>query len=245
MAGHSHAKNVQHIKAAADAKKGKLWSKLSRAITVAARTGGGDPVANVRLRFAIDTARKVSMPKDTIERAVKKGTGELEGEAYEELTYEGFAPGGVAVLVEIVTDNRARSSGEVRKVFEKGGGTMGSPGCVAYLFERKGVILVPAGSVDEDTLLGVALEAGADDVKKVGDDFEILCDPTVFAEVKTAVEKHGLTPTHASISHIGKVPVDADTETGQKVLRLLDALDDHDDVQNVYSNLHVTQAMMA
>ena len=245
MAGHSHWKNIQHVKGAADAKRGRLWSKLSRAIMVAARHGGGDPVMNIRLRVAIDTASSISMPKDTIERAIKKGTGETEGESFEELIYEGFGPGGVAIIMDILTDKRARTSGEIRKIFEKGGGNMGAPGCVAYLFERKGLFSIPAKGTDEDTLMAIALDAGADDIKKVGDTFEITCDPTIFSQVKTALEDHHITPAAAAISQVGKVPVDTDTETGHRVLKLLEALDEHDDVQNVYSNLNVTDAMLA
>jgi YebC/PmpR family DNA-binding regulatory protein len=245
MAGHSHYKNMAHRKGIVDAKRGRLWSKLSRAIMVAARTGGSDPVMNVRLRFAIDKARSVSMPKENIERAMKKGAGELEGAVFDELNYEGFGPGGVAVICEILTDNRNRTNGEVRKIFERAGGNMGAPGCVAYMFERKGLFSIPADATDEDTLLTLALDAGADDLQNLGDSFEITCDPNIFAQVKAALEKNNLTLTEASLNQIGKTPIDCDTETGQKVLRLLESLDDHDDVQNVYSNLNVTDAMMA
>lgn len=245
MAGHSHWKNIQHKKGAADAIKGRMWSKLSRAIMVAAKTGGSDPVTNAKLRVAIEDARAVSMPKDNIERAVKKGAGELEGVSYDEISYEGFGPGGVAIMVDILTDNRSRSNGEIRKIFEKGGGNMGAPGCVKHMFERKGLIEVPARGIDEDTLMGIVLDAGADDLKNTGETFEITCDPSAFAAVKAALEKNNITPTSASVSQIGKVPVDCDTETGQRVLKLLEALDEHDDVQKVYSNLNATDAMMA
>jgi YebC/PmpR family DNA-binding regulatory protein len=245
MAGHSHWKNMAHHKGIVDAKRGRLWSKLSRAIMVAAKNGGSDPVMNVRLRTAIEDARAVSMPKDNIERAIKKGAGELEGATFDELSYEGFGPGGVAILCDILTDNRNRSNGEIRKIFERGGGNMGSPGCVKHMFERKGVFSIPAASIDEDTLMGIALDAGADDVEKLGDEFEIICDPTLFAQVKAVFAKNNLTLTSAQITQLGKAPVECDTETGQKVLKLLEALDEHDDVQNVYSNLDVTDAMMA
>ena len=245
MSGHSHWATIKHKKGAIDAKRGKHFSKLSRAIIIAARHGGGDPEMNLKLRYAIDKARQVSMPKDNIERAVKKGTGEAEGVNFEELTYEGFGPGGVAIMVEILTDNRNRTNGEVRKIFERGGGNMGAPGCVAYMFERKGLFSIATKGIDEDTLLGLALDAGADDVKNVGDAFEITCDPTIFGQVKAALEANNLTPSFAGINQLGKVPVDADTETGQKVLKLVEALDEHDDVQNVYTNLNVTEAMTA
>jgi YebC/PmpR family DNA-binding regulatory protein len=184
------------------------------------------------------------MPKDNIERAIKRGTGELEGMTYEDITYEGFGPGGVAVLVDVLTDNRNRTSGEVRKIFERGGGHMGSAGCVGYLFERKGVFSIDAKGTDEDTLLGVALDAGADDVKRIGSTFEVTCDPTAFNKVQEALQKNNVAVSHSEITQLGKTLVDAEGETGQKVMRLLETLDDHDDVQNVYSNLNVTEAMV-
>jgi YebC/PmpR family DNA-binding regulatory protein len=236
---------MAHHKGVVDAKRGRLWSKLSRAIMVAAKSGGSDPVMNAKLRFAIDQARAVSMPKDNIERAVKKGAGELEGTSFDEITYEGFGPGGVAIMVDILTDNRNRTNGEIRKIFERGGGNMGAPGCVKHMFERKGLFTIAAKDVDEDTLMGLALDAGADDVEKGGDSFEITCDPGIYAQVKAALENAKLTPTSAAITQLGKIPIDCDTETGQKVMKLLEALDDHDDVQTVYSNLNVTDAMMA
>src|SRR5437660_9740680 len=180
MSGHSHWATIKHKKGAVDAKRGKLWSKLSRAIIIAAKNGGGDPNMNLKLRYAIDKAREVSMPKDNIERAIKRGTGDQEGVTFEELTYEGFGPGGVAILVDVLTDNRNRTSGEVRKIFERNGGNMGSAGCVGYLFERKGLMGVAAAGTDEDTLLGLAIDAGAEDMKRSGDHFEITCDPATF-----------------------------------------------------------------
>ena len=245
MAGHSHWKNIQHKKGAADAIKGRVWSKLSRAIMVAAKMGGSDPVTNAKLRVAIEDARAVSMPKDNIERAVKKGAGELEGVSYDEITYEGFGPGGVAILIDVLTDNRSRTNAEVRKIFERGGGNMGAPGCVKHMFERKGLFEVAAKGLDEESIMAIVLDAGADDLQGAGESFEITSDPTAFAQVKAALEKNHITPTSAAIAQVGKVPVDCDTETGQKVLKLLEALDEHDDVQKVYSNLNVTAAMMA
>jgi YebC/PmpR family DNA-binding regulatory protein len=244
MSGHSHWATIKHKKGAIDAKRGKLWSKLSRAIIIAARGGGGDPTMNLKLRYAIDKARQVSMPKDNIERAIKRGTGELEGLVYEEITYEGII-GGVALLVDVVTDNRNRTAGEVRKTFEKGGGKMGSQGAVAYLFDRKGLFTVNAEGQDEDTLMGVALDAGADDLKRSGNMFEITCDPHQFNKVQEALQKANIPTATAEITQLGKVPVDCDVETGHKVMRLIEALDDHDDVQNVYSNLNITEAMVA
>src|SRR5215472_15648086 len=183
MSGHSHWATIKHKKGAIDAKRGKLWSKLSRAIIIAARHGGGDPATNLKLRYAIDKARQVSMPKDNIERAIKRGTGETDA-PMEELTYEGIGPGGVSFLVDVLTDNRNRTAGEVRKIFERGGGKMGSVGSVAFRFERKGLFSVNADGVDEDTLMGIALDAGADDLKRAGSTFEITCDPSAFAKVQ-------------------------------------------------------------
>lgn len=245
MSGHSHWATIKHKKGAIDAKRGKLFSKLSRAIIIAARHGGGDPETNLKLRYAIDKARSVSMPKDNIERAVKRGTGDLEGLVFEEIVYEGYGQGGVAILVEVTTDNRNRTAGEIRKIFERGGGRMGSAGCVGYLFERKGVFGIDASSTDEDTLMGIALDAGADDVKRTGSTFELTCDPHLFNPVQEILKKNKLTPVVAEISQLAKVPVDVDVENGKKVLRLLENLDDHDDVQNVYSNVNVTEELMA
>jgi YebC/PmpR family DNA-binding regulatory protein len=184
MSGHSHWATIKHKKGAIDAKRGKLFSKLSRAIIIAARHGGGDPETNLKLRYAIDKARQVSMPKDNIERAVKRGTGELEGLTFEEVTYEGYGPGGVAILVEVLTDNRNRTTSEIRKIFERSGGKMGSAGCVAYLFERKGLFSIDAQATDEDALLSIALDAGADDLKRAGSTFDVTCDPSVFAQAE-------------------------------------------------------------
>jgi YebC/PmpR family DNA-binding regulatory protein len=244
MSGHSHWATIKHKKGAVDAKRGKLWSKLSRAIIIAARHGGGDPTMNLKLRYAIDKARQVSMPKDNIERAIKRGTGEMEGLTYDEITYEGFGPGGVSLLVDVLTDNRNRTASEVRKIFERSGGKMAGAGAVAHLFERKGFFSVDASTTDEDTLMGIALDAGADDLKRAGSSFDITCDPSLFNQVQQALQKAGITPTVAEISQVPKVQVDADLETSQKVLRLLEALDDHDDVQNVYSNLNLTEQMV-
>ena len=245
MSGHSHWATIKHKKGAIDAKRGKLFSKLSRAIIIAARHGGGDPEMNLKLRYAIDKARAVSMPKDNIERAVKRGTGDLGGEIIEELTYEGFGPGGAALLVDVLTDNRNRTSGEVRKIFERGGGKMGSAGCVAYLFERKGLYSVDATTVDEDALMSIVLDAGAEDMKRSGSSFEITCDPAAFTQVQQALEKNNIKPLVAEITQLPKVPVEVDVETGQKVMRLMEAFDDHDDVQNVHSSMQLSEELVA
>jgi YebC/PmpR family DNA-binding regulatory protein len=244
MSGHSHWATIKHKKGAIDAKRGKLWSKLSRAIIIAARHGGGDPTMNLKLRYAIDKARQVSMPKDNIERAIKRGTGDVEGMVFEEITYEGIGPGGVGILVDVVTDNRNRTAGEVRKIFERGGGKLGSAGNVAFRFERKGVFSVNAAGVDEDTLMGVALDAGADDMKRSGSTFDITCDPSAFAKVQEALQKNNIPTVVSEISQVAKAPIDADAETARKVVRLMEALDDHDDVQNVYSDLNMSEELM-
>lgn len=246
MSGHSHWATIKHKKGATDARRGKLWSKLSRAIIIAAKNGGGDPTMNLKLRYAIDKARQVSMPRDNIERAIKRGTGEGNTETFDEIMYEGFGPGGVAVLVEVLTDNRNRTGGEVRKVFERGGGNMGSPGCVGYLFERKGVLTVSAAGVDEDTLMALALDAGAEDLSRDGDVFEVVCDPGSFSKVQEALAAGKVLVTLAELPMRAKVQVDApDVETAMKVCRLVEALDDHDDVQSVHNNLNMTSELIA
>src|SRR5215213_5235339 len=192
MAGHSHWANIAHKKGLIDAKRGKLWSKLAKALIVAAKEGGGDSGMNLRLRYAINDAKAGNMPKDTIEKAIKKGTGELEGGNLEQVLYEGYGPAGVAVLCEIFTDNRNRTAGEVRKIFEIAGGKLGATGCVAWMFDRKGLITIPAEQVEEEMLMDLALEAGAEDVRRDGDLFEVTCDPDAFTRVSEAVEKAGL-----------------------------------------------------
>jgi len=245
MAGHSHSANIAVRKGKQDALRAKLYSKLSRYIIIAARSGGGDPDTNLKLRYAIDKARAVSMPRDNIERAIKRGTGELAGAAEEELSYEGFGPGGAAIFVEALTDNRNRTNGEVRKIFEKGGGNMGAPGCVAYLFERKGLFTVEAGKVDEDTLMSVALEAGAEDLKRTGNAFEVSSDPTAFSQVQEAIAKAGIPTTSAEIAQVPKTTLDVDLEMGKRIVKLMDMLADHDDVQNVYTNANLSDEMTA
>jgi YebC/PmpR family DNA-binding regulatory protein len=245
MAGHSHWAGIKHKKALIDNKRGKLWSKLSKAIIVAAKLGGGDPDSNLRLRYAIDDARKVSMPKDNIQRAIKRGTGELDGGDLEELLYEGYGPGGVAVLCEIMTDNRNRTAPEIRKLFELNEGKLGATNCVAWMFERKGLFVLPAAGLDEDRLVELALEAGAEDVKAVEQKFEVTCDPGQFMIVSEALAKAGLAPEVSEIARIPTSTVDLDAETGRKVLKLMEALDDHDDVQSVASNYNIPAEAMA
>ncbi|MEX0675873.1 MAG: YebC/PmpR family DNA-binding transcriptional regulator [Pirellulales bacterium] len=245
MAGHSHWANIARKKALVDSKRGKMWSKLSKAIIVAAKSGGGDADMNLKLRYAIDAAKAVSMPKDNIARAIKRGTGELEGSNFEEVLYEGYGAGGVAVLCEILTDNRNRTAGEIRKIFELTDGKLGASGCVSWMFDRKGLFIVPAESIDEDALLEHALEAGAFDAKRVDDKFEITCDPAVFAEVAAALAEKGIQCEVSEITRVPKSTVELDTETARKVLALMDKLDDHDDVQNVSSNFNIPDEAMA
>jgi YebC/PmpR family DNA-binding regulatory protein len=246
MAGHSHWANIARKKAVVDAKRGKLWSKLAKAIIVAAKHGGGDPDANLRLRYAIDAAKAVSMPKDNIQRAIKTGTGEFKGGDLEESLYEGYAAGGVAVLCEILTDNKNRTAPEIRKIFEICGGKLGGTGCVAYLFERKGVIRLPLAACDEDRIMELALEAGADDVKRADDQWEIVCDPAAMSGVLDSLKAAGLEPASNEMARIPTNTVDVDdVETARKVLNLMERLDDHDDVQSVAANFSIPDAALA
>jgi YebC/PmpR family DNA-binding regulatory protein len=244
MAGHSHWAGIKHKKAAVDAKRGKMWSKLSKAIIVAARTGGGDPGMNLRLRYAIDDAKAVSMPKDNIERAIKKGTGELDGGQLESVAYEGYGPGGVAVLCEILTDNRNRTAPEIRKIFEMSGGKLGSTGCVAWMFDQKGLILVPTDQVDEDTLMELALEHGADDVRRDGENYEVLTPPDAYDDVLGAIKSAKVKTEVAELTLIPQNTIDLTEDDARKVLKLMERLDDHDDVQNVASNFNIADDVM-
>lgn len=244
MAGHSHWKNMARHKAIVDAKRGKVFSKLSRYIIIAARAGGGDPDMNLKLRYAIDKARSVSMPMENIERAIKRGTGDIEGVSFDEISYEGYGPGGVAILVEVATDNRNRTNGEVKKIFERGNGNIGTPGCVAYLFDRKGLFVVDATKhPDEDALMGIVLEAGAEDLTRDGDAFEVICDPSSFSTVQAALKAANIETVEAEVKQIPKAQTDVDVETGKKIMKLIENLDDHDDVQNVYTNANLTDEM--
>ncbi|MEM8945459.1 MAG: YebC/PmpR family DNA-binding transcriptional regulator [Planctomycetota bacterium] len=245
MAGHSHWAGIKHKKALIDNKRGKVWSKLARAIIVAAKAGGGDPDTNLRLRYAINDAKAVSMPKDNIERALKKGTGELDGGNLEEVLYEGYGPGGVAVLCEILTDNRNRTAPEVKKIFELAGGKLGATGCVAWMFERKGVVVIDAQQTDEETLLELAMEAGAEDVKTLDDKFQVISSPEDFTTVQQALEKAEIATELSEINRIPNDTVDLDVDTARQVLKLMDQLDDHDDVQNVSANFNIPEAAMA
>lgn len=245
MAGHSHWAGIKHKKALADNKRGKLWSKLSKDIIVAAKLGGSDPDLNIRLRTAIADAKAASMPKDNIERAIKKGTGELEGESLEELLYEGYAPAGVAVMCDIMTDNRNRTAPEIRKIFELHGGKLGSTNCVAWMFDRKGLFVVPANEVEEDKLMELALEAGADDVVQYGDNFEVTCDPESYSDVSEALDQAGIPVQGKEVTRVPQNTVALNADDASKVLKLLETLDDHDDVQNVSANFDVSTEVLA
>jgi YebC/PmpR family DNA-binding regulatory protein len=228
-----------------DAKRAKLFTKLCRAIYVAARTGGGDPAANMRLRYAIDKARSVSVPKDNIERSVKRATGELGAENFEEVVYEGYGPGGVAVLCEALTDNRNRTAGELRRVFEAAGGNLGASGCVSYLFNFKGLFVVDHKHIEEERLMEAALEAGADDVQLVEGLYEVTCDPKIFETVRKAFEDARIPTESAETSYIPTTSVDLDVESGKKMVKLRDLLEENDDVQNVYANDNIPEEAMA
>lgn len=244
MAGHSKWANIKHKKAATDAKRGKAWSKISKAIMVAAKSGS-DPDVNIRLRTLIADARAVSMPKDNIERAIKKGAGETGGAAFEEILYEGYGPEGVAIMCEILTDNRNRTAPELRKVFEKGGGKMGATGCVGYLFDRKGLFLIARDKIDEEKLMDIAMEAGAEDIASTDDGFEVTCDPDVFSDVCDAFDQAEIECESKSVTRIPQNTVDLDVVAGRKVLKLIETLDDHDDVQAVSANFNISAEAMA
>lgn len=239
MAGHSKWANIQHRKKAVDAKRGKIFTRVNRELSVAARTGGSDPDANPRLRLAIQKANAVNMPKDTIERTIKKAAGELEGVTYEEIRYEGYAPNGVAVMVDTLTDNRNRTVAEVRHAFSKAGGNMGTDGSVGYLFNKVGVLNFEPGT-PEDKILEVVLEAGADDIVTEDDgSIEVVTSPDAYDAVVSAMEQAGLAPANAEVTMRASLEVELDVESGQKIIRLLDALEDLDDTQAVYSNADI------
>ena len=241
MAGHSKWANIQHRKKAVDAKRGKIFTQINRVLSVAAREGGGDPDTNPALRLAVEKANAANMPKDNIERAIKKATGDLDGVTYEELKYEGYAPGGVAVMVECLTDNRNRTVAEVRHAFTKYGGNLGTDGSVAYLFAKIGVLNFAPGT-SEDDVMEVALDAGADDVVSEDDgSIEVITTPEAYADVKEAMVAAGLTAENSEITMRASLEVELDVEGGEKVLRFLDALEDLDDTQDVFSNANIPE----
>lgn len=244
MSGHSHWARIKHKKALVDARRGKNQSKLVKAVMSAARQGGGDVKHNLKLQYAIEKAKAGNVNKDTIERAIKKGTGELEGEVIEETTFEGYGPGGVAILIEALTDNRNRSVHELKKIFEKGGGSLAAANSVAFLFERKGLLSIAKEGVTEDAVLEAALEAGADEMKPAEDVYEVTCAFGDYLKVKEALEKK-FKLASADISWIPKTITPVDEDAGRKLLNLLDNIEEHDDVQNVYSNYDLPKSLDA
>ncbi len=241
MSGHSKWSSIKHKKAVKDARRGKLFTKMIKEITVAARLGGGDINANPRLRTAVTTARENSMPNDNIDRAIKKGTGELEGVHYEEVNYEGYGPGGAAIMASVLTDNRNRTVSELRRIFEKHSGNMGSAGCVAWMFHKRGVITVEKSKVDEDRLMEVALDAGADDVNDAGDSWEIITAPENFETVKAATDAAKIDRASAEIAMVPENTVSLTGKEAEQTIKLLEELEEHDDVQNVASNVDIPQ----
>jgi len=246
MSGHSHWSGIKHKKAANDAKRGKVWSKIARTIIVAAKNGGGDPSANLSLRYAIDKAKQASMPKDTIEKAVKKGVGGGENISFVTVLYEGYAPGGIAMMAEALTDNRQRTGPEIRKIFEHFGGTLGSTGCVSYMFSKKGLFTVPLTAVKEDDLMELALSAGAEDIKNIGSVYEITCEPAAFDGLKKTLDEKKIPTEVAEMSMIpqNSVPV-SNMEQARKILAIMDEFEEHEDVQNVYANFDIPDDIIA
>src|SRR5438067_285875 len=245
MSGHNRWSTIKHKKGAADAKRGKVFTRLIKEIAVAARGGGGDINGNARLRAAVTEAKASNMPKDTIERAIKRGTGEIEGATYEEVTYEGYGPGGVALMVEAMTDNTNRTTPEIRHIFEKNGGNLGTPGSVRFKFERKGYFAIEKSATSEDKLMEVALEAGADDLQTdAADAFEVYTSPENFEQVRQALEKNAIPTVEAKLGQIPQNYIKLDENKSKSMIRLMEMLDDHDDVQNVWSNFDVPDEMM-
>ena len=242
MAGHSHWSKIKRAKGANDAKRGKIWSKIARKIIIAAKRGG-DPKDNLSLRYTIDEAKAVNMPRDTIEKAIMKGTGELGAENFEDATYEGYAPGGVAIMIEALTNNRSRTAPELRAILEKHGGNLATSGAVSFQFSRQGLITIKADKVEEDRLLELALEAGAEDVRNEGEVFEVVTTPTAFLNVKAALEKSGIASEAAEITYVPSSTIAIDAEAGQRILRLVEALEDNDDVQNVSHNAEIPESV--
>jgi YebC/PmpR family DNA-binding regulatory protein len=244
MSGHSKWSSIKHKKAAKDAKKGKLFTKLIKEITVAARMGGGDINANPRLRTAVATAKAQSMPNDNIERAIKKGTGELEGVSYEEIQYEGYGPGGAAILAQVLTDNKNRTVSEIRRLFTKHGGNLGETGSVAWMFDKRGLITVEKSRIDEDRLVGLVLDAGGEDVKEEGEIFEIVTQPEDFDKVKEKLEREKVPLASAQVTMVPKNTVNVDAKHVEQILKLTEELEDHDDVQSVSANFNIPDELI-
>jgi YebC/PmpR family DNA-binding regulatory protein len=244
MSGHSKWASIRHKKGAVDAKRGKIFSKLIKEITVAARLGGGDPEGNPRLRVAIQAAKAQNMPKDNIARAIKKGTGELAGTSYEEYNYEAYGPGGVALMMNCLTDNRNRTIADIKHIFERHGGNLGEPGCVSWMFEKRGLVVFEKNSVEEEKLLDLALEAGAEDIKESETQFEILTDPADFESIKQVFDDEGLSYSLAEISMIPQNTVKLEGRDAERVLSLLEALEENDDVSQVFANFDIPDEVM-
>jgi YebC/PmpR family DNA-binding regulatory protein len=244
MSGHSKWASIKHKKGAIDAKRGKAFTRLIKEISVAARMGGGDPGGNARLRQAITAARAENMPKDNIERAIKKGTGELEGVSYEEVSYEAYGPGGVAVLIDCLTDNKNRTVADLKHIFDRHGGNIGSPGCVSWIFEKKGMIAFDKGNIEEEKLLEVALDAGAEDVRQSGDQFEVVIKPNDFEKIKKAFDSSGLKYSLAEIAMIPQNTVRLEGKKAEQMLNLMEALEDNDDINHVYANFDIPDEVM-
>ncbi|MFO0962389.1 MAG: YebC/PmpR family DNA-binding transcriptional regulator [Phycisphaerales bacterium] len=240
MAGHSAWKNIKHRKAAVDAKRGKIWSKCSRAIIVAARTGGADPKFNATLRLAVDAAKAANMPRDTIEKAIKKGAGEGDGENFEAVKYEGYGPGGVAIIAECLVANPNKAAADIRMIFDKNGGNLGVPGSVTFSFQHRGSILVGAGAATEERLFEVALDAGAEDIQGGEEGWQVVTPPTEMLRVKDALESAGIPVEHAEITYLPASPVEVDAAAAASVAKLVAALEEHDDVQKVHINADVS-----
>lgn len=246
MSGHSHWAGIKYKKAATDAKRGKIWSKISRMIIVAAKAGGGDPSANLTLRYAIDKGKASNMPKDTIEKAIKKGTGDIEGVSYEEVLYEGYGPSGVAIMVEALTDNRNRTTPEIKRIFEKHGCSLGATGCVNWMFTKKGLITVSTEDTNEEQLFEIALNAGADDMQNTGEVYEITCDPAAYEKLKETLKEKEIATQIAEISMVPQNTVTvSDAKTAMKIISLMDAFEDHDDVQNTYANFDIPDEILS
>ena len=244
MSGHSKWSTIKHKKAAKDAKKGKLFTKFIKEITVAARMGGGDLNSNPRLRTAVLTARANSMPNDNIDRAIKKGTGELEGVTYEEIQYEGYGPGGAAILAQVVTDNKNRTVSEIRRLFSNHGGHLGETGCVSWMFDKKGLITVEKSQIDEERLMGMVLDAGAEDVKDEDELFEVVTPPEDFEKVKERLDREKVAVASAQVTMVPKNSVNVDAKHVEQILKLTEELEDHDDVQNVSANFNIPTEFM-